>query len=482
MVTRVAATLKDIFYPDSIAIVGASSDERKEKSGWTGTLLNFGYKGKLYPINPKATKVLGLKACPSVKDIEGQVDYAILNVSASLVPGLLEECVDKGVKVVHIFAAGFRETGKEKGMRLQEEVESIIERTTTRVIGPNCMGVHCPESGLTFANLPKKGGPAALITQTGAGAGRIITYASGRGIYFGKVVSYGNAVDLDSSDFLEILADDPQIQFIALYIEGIKDGRRFFNAVKQCVREGKAIVMLKAGLTEASKEAAASHTAALAGSEQAWGALFEQTGVIRVYTLEEIAEQLVALQYIPPLQGRRVGIIGRGGGPGVIATEICERAGLKVVPYSAEMRAQLEKITTADAGSMTRNPVEIGVGRAGAQQGYADAFNIVASGPQVDFILTHLNPDAFVLYGGKPEWLNYSLDALIGLFRILPKPVAVILPAGETPESREIVHQAWARCAEAGLAVFRSYESAIRAISNLISYYQFKEVGRLLGN
>lgn len=475
MVTKVTATLKDIFYPDSIAIVGASGDERKEKSGWTGTLLNFSYKGKLYPINPKVTEILGLKAYPSVKSVEGQVDYAILNVSASLVPKLLEECVDKGVKVVHIFAAGFRETGKEKGKMLQEEVESIIEKTTTRVIGPNCMGVHCPESGLTFANLPKKGGAAALITQTGAGAGRIITYASGRGIYFGKAVSYGNAVDLDSSDFLEILADDPQIQFIALYIEGIKDGHRFLNAVKQCVREGKMIIMLKAGLTQASKEAVASHTGALAGSEEVWKAFFEQTGVIRVYTLEEIAEQLVALQYIPPLQGRRVGIIGRGGGPGVIATEICERAGLKVVPYSAEMRAQLEKITTADAGSMTRNPVEIGVGRAGAQQGYADAFKIVASGPQVDFILTHLNPDAFVLYGGKPEWLNYSLDALIGLFRTLPKPVAVILPTGETPESREIVHQAWARCAEAGLAVFRSYESATRAISNLISYYQFKE-------
>ena len=475
MVRKVAATLKYIFYPDSIAIVGASSDEQKEKTGWTGTLLNFGYKGKLYPINPKATEILGLKAYPSVKDVEGQVDYAILNVSALLVPGLLEECVDKGVKVVHIFAAGFGETGKEKGKILQKEVESIIEGTTTRVIGPNCMGVHCPESGLTFANLPKKGGAAALITQTGAGAGRIVTYASGRGIYFGKVVSYGNAVDLDSSDFLEILADDPQIQFIALYIEGIKDGHRFLNAVKECAREGKVIIMLKAGLTQASKEAAASHTGALAGSEEVWKAFFEQTGVIRVYTLEEIAEQLVALQYIPPLQGRRVGIIGRGGGPGVIATETCERAGLKVVPYSAEMRAQLEKITTADAGSMTRNPVEIGVGRAGAQQGYADAFKIVASSPEVDFILTHLNPDAFVLYGGKPEWLNYNLDALIGLFRTLPKPVAVVLPAGETPESREIVHQAWERCAEAGLAVFRSYESATRVISNLISYYQFKE-------
>src|SRR5512136_1531051 len=174
--------LRDIFYPESIAIIGASSDDLKEKSGWTGTLLNFGYKGRLYPVNPKAATILGLKAYPSLKEIEGQVDYVILNLATTLVPKALEDCAAKDVKVVHIFTSGFAEVGNEQGKRLQEEVQSIIERTGIRTIGPNCMGVHSPGGGVSFANLPREEGPAALISQTGAGAARTILYGNSRGI------------------------------------------------------------------------------------------------------------------------------------------------------------------------------------------------------------------------------------------------------------------------------------------------------------
>ena len=467
--------LEDIFYPKSIAVIGASSDEEKERRGWVGMLLKFGYQGKLFPINPKAKRILGLTAYPSVKEIPEPVDYAILNVPAPSVPKLLIDCAVKGVKVVHIFAAGFAETGKPEGRKLEKEVQSIIRKSNLRAIGPNCMGVYCPSSGMTFADFPKKDGPAALVCQTGAGIGRIITYARSRGIYFGKAVSYGNAVDLDSYDFVELLQRDPKTHYIALYIEGVKDGKRLFNVVRHCIAAGKPVVMLKAGLTKAGRDAAASHTGALAGNERAWEAFFTQTGAIQVYTLEEIVEQLVALQYLPRPAGRRVAIIGRGGGPGVVAAEVCERAGLEVPPFNAETRSQLEKITTAEAGSMTRNPVEVGVGRAGAQTGYVDAFRIIAQCPEVDVILTHLNPEAFVIYGGEPEWLNYSVEALLGVFKELPKPVALILPNGETPESRELVEQAWARCSEAGLATFRSYESAAKAISKLLSHYESAE-------
>jgi acyl-CoA synthetase (NDP forming) len=464
--------LRDIFYPESIAIIGASSDDLKEKSGWTGTLLNFGYKGRLYPVNPKAATILGLKAYPSLKEIEGQVDYVILNLATTLVPKALEDCAAKEVKVVHIFTSGFAEVGNEQGKRLQEEVQSIIERTGIRTIGPNCMGVHSPGGGVSFANLPREEGPAALISQTGAGAARIILYGNSRGIHFGKAISYGNAVDLDSPDFLEMLADDSNTKYIALYIEGVKDGRRLLTATQKCLKNGKMVVILKAGLTEAGREAATSHTGALAGSEQGWGAFFAQTGAIRVRTLEEIVDQLVALQCMSKPGGRRVGIIGRGGGPGVIATEICERSNLKVPPFSGTVRSLLEKITTASGGSMIRNPVEVGVGRVGAQQGYIEAFKILALSQEVDLILTHLNPEAFILYGGAPEWLNDSIDVLCQVFKTLPIPVALMLPSGETPESREVVQQAWAQCSKAGLAVFRTYESAATAISNLVTCYE----------
>jgi acyl-CoA synthetase (NDP forming) len=389
------------------------------------------------------------------------------------VPKALEDCIAKGIKVVHVFSSGFAEVGNEEGKKLQEEIRSIKDRANIRLIGPNCMGVHSAEGGISFANLPRKDGPAALISQTGAGAARAIIYGSSRGIYFGKAVSYGNAVDLDSPDFLEMFADDPKAEFIALYIEGVKDGRRLFNATRRCIMNGKPVVILKAGLTEAGREAAISHTGALAGSEQGWEAFFAQSGAIRVLTLEEIIDQLVALQYISRVRGKRIGIIGRGGGPGVVAAEICERANLKVPSFSSAVRKQLEKITTADAGSMIRNPVEVGVGRVGAQQGYIEAFKILANSQEVDMILTHLNPEAFILYGGAPEWLNESINALLEVFRTLPKPVALVLPNGETPKSREIVQNAWARCSEVGLAVFRSYESAANAIGKLVSFYDF---------
>jgi len=461
---------KEIFYPTSIAVIGASSDEAKEKEGWVGRLLEFGYEGKIYPINPKGARILGLKSYPSVRDVAGTVDYAIFNVPASLVPNLLKECADKKVKVAHIFSSGFKETGKDEGVKLEQEVERIVRETDIRVIGPNCVGIHCPEGRVTFARFPKRSGPAALVSQTGAGATRIVTYASKRGIYFSKVVSYGNAVDLESTDFLELLSEDPEVKFIGCYIEGVKDARRFANVVKNCMKT-KPVVILKAGVTEASSQAAVSHTGALAGSEQIWQAFFKQSGAIRVDTLEEIVEQMVALQYISPPKGRRIGIIGRGGGPGVIATEICEKAGLRVVPFTPEVRIELERIIPA--GSSVGNPVEIGLGRAGASPHYADAFEIIAASPHIDLILTHLNPDAFVQWGGRPEWLHYSIDTLLNIFRKLPKPVALVLSPSETDEARDVVAEAWVRCLDAGLAVFRSYEAAAKAISKLIQYHEF---------
>lgn len=465
---------KEIFCPASIAVVGASSDPVKEREGFVGRLINFGYQGRIYPINPKATEILGLKSYPSVKNVPEPIDYAIFNVNAPLVPRLLKECGEKRVKTVHIFTSGFKESGDPVGIKVEEEIGRLSREIGVRIIGPNCMGIYNPSCGITFANLPKKTGPAALVSQTGSGAARVITYGDRRGIYFGKVVSYGNAVDLDSTDFIELLSEDPEIKFIGCYIEGVKDVPRFNRVLKKCV-EKKPVVMVKTGATEASREVAASHTGALGGSEEIWQAFFRQSGVIRVHTLEEIVEQMVALQYLPPPKGPRVGIIGRGGGYGVIATEICEKAGLKVHAFSGELRGKLNQIIPVSAGSSNRNPVEIGVGASGASPYYADAFKIISDSPEIDLILTHINPDSFIHWGGKPEWLLESVDALINVFKKLSKPVALVLLPGETDESSPLVVQAWAKCADAGLAVFRSYETAARTIWNLIQHNQFKE-------
>lgn len=468
-------TVREVFLPDSIAVIGASSDDQKEKRSWTGNLMDFGYRGRLYPVNPKATSVLGLKCYASITAIEEPVDYAIIALPRELVPMALSDCARKGVRVAHVFTSGFAETASEEGRRLQAEIRRIVERSQTRVIGPNCLGVYCPEGGVTFANLPKRHGSAALISQTGAGAARTIIYANSLGVHFGKAVSYGNAVDLDSTDFLEALIDDPETQSIALYIEGVRDGQRLLQLTQESVRRGKPVVTLKSGLSGAARAAVSSHTGALAGSDQGWQAYFAQSGAIPVSTLEEIGEQLLALQGLGECRGNRVAIIGRGGGPGIIATEICERYGLAVPRFSDETKAKLAQTTTAEAGSIIRNPVEVGIGRAGAQQSYIDAFRAVANSDEIDLILTHLNPEAFILYGGNPAWVSHSVNALLDVFRDLPKPVILVLPPGEAPESREIVIELWARCAEAGLPVFRGYESAARSVSKAIRFYQYHD-------
>ncbi len=267
--------MEEVFFPKSIAVIGASSDSEKErKSGWLGRLLQFGFKGRIYPINPKVKEILGIKAFPSIGEVPDSLDYVVMAIPRHLVPASLNECVSKGVKVVHIYTAGFSETGTREGIQLQKELEEIIQTGHTRVIGPNCMGVYCPSGGLSFdIRFPKEKGSITFISQTGVGGRRLISLATGRGLRFSKAVSYGNAIDLNVTEFLEYAVSDPETGLILLYVEGLTDGRRFFNLLREC---RKPVVLLKAGLSESGSGAVASHTASLAGSRQVWEALFRQ--------------------------------------------------------------------------------------------------------------------------------------------------------------------------------------------------------------
>ena len=463
--------LEEIFHPKSIAIVGASSSE--SETGWPARLLNFGYSGHLYPVNPRAAEINGLKAYPTVRDIPGSVDYAIFNIPARLTPQIMEDCAAKRVKVVHIYTAGFSETGKEEGKQLEEQVAAIARDGGVRIIGPNCLGVYYPAAGLTFSPIfSQKPGNVAFLSQTGAGATRLVQLANNKGIYFSKVISYGNAIDLDATDFLEYLAGDTETEIIAGYIEGVRDGRRFLEAVKQCLRT-KPVIILKAGLTESGAGAAASHTAARAGSESVWDAFFKQTGAIPVNTLEEIADVILTLLRMPCPKGRRVGIVGRGGGLGVIATDTCERAGLKVPPFLPETRKQLEAIIP-EAGAGVRNPVESARGISEAADFYTKGLKIVDADPQIDFILTHIDVD---VYGGDQpnllEQLMKAAEVLSGTAHTLSKPVAVVLYAGEHLETVAAVLEARKRLLKAGIPVYPTIEAAAKAISRLIRYHEF---------
>ena len=464
------STMKYCFYPDSVAVIGASSDAAKEKkTGWIGRLIQFGYKGKIYPINPKGKEVLGLKAYPSIGEVPGSIDYAIMSIPRRFVPNALQECVAKEVKVVHIYTAGFSELGSEEGIALQKELEKIIKVGNTRVIGPNCMGIYSPSVGLSFdTRFPKDNGVITFISQTGVGGRRLIQLASARGLRFNKAVSFGNAIDLNVTDFLEYAVSDPKTEIILLYVEGLTDGRRFFETLRDCK---KPTVLLKAGLSESGRGAVASHTGSLAGSKQVWEALFKQTGAITVDTLEESVEQLLALQMLPPIKGRGVGLVGRGGGFGVLTSDMCEREGLKVPQLEPDTKKRLAEIIDSEAGSSIRNPVEIGLGNTGVSEHYINGLKLVASDPQIDVIITFLNPQDYIHYGIK-GWVEDLCKALIEAKRILTKPFAVVFLAAQSLEVFESILQLQTMCMEEGIACFSSLDAAVKAISKSITYYQ----------
>jgi len=463
--------LDEIFHPKSLAVVGASASE--PGAGWVARQIQFGFKGTVYPVNPRATEIDGLKCYPTLRDIPGPVDYVIFNVPLRLAPQIMEDCVAKKVKIAHIFTAGFSETGTAEGKQTEARVAAIAKAGGVRVLGPNCMGLHYPAEGITFnSSHSKQPGHLAFISQSGAGANRFIGLANSRGIYFSKAISYGNAIDLNASDLMEYLTSDDETRIIACYTEGVREGQRFFNAVKNCTKT-KPVVMLKAGLTEGGAGAAASHTASLAGSVSTWNAFFKQTGTIQVNSLEEIADVVLALSLMTSPKGRRVGIVGRGGGLGVMATDACERAGLKVPPFVPETRQRLLNVIP-EVGAGVRNPVETDARFSGIADFYTNGLKIVAADPQIDFILTHIGVD---VYGGRVNDLQGEMartaDVLARVAPTLPKPVAIVLYPGEHLKAISAVLETRERLVKAGIPVYPTIDAAARAVNRLIDYHEF---------
>jgi len=357
---------------------------------------------------------------------------------------------------------------------LQAEIERTVRPSKTSLLGPNCMGVYCPAGGLTFdESFSRESGSIGFVSQTGVGARRLVRLALGRGLRFSKVVSYGNASDLSGTDFLEYVLSDPETKTILLYVEGLTDGHRFFELLRECTLK-KPVVLLKAGLSESGAGAVASHTASLAGSRETWQALFKQTGAIPVESLEEAVEQLVAVVNIPHIKRRNVGLVGRGGGIGCVTTDMCEREGLKVPAFASETRSNLVEATSDYAGSSVRNPVETGIGRTGLSKRYSEAIQIVAADPQIDIVMTFLNPEAYFEYD-IGDWVNEVSTQLIETAKILPKPLAMMLLPGQNVEVFEGNLEIQRRLQKAGVACFSSLDVGIRAVSKLIAYYEFKD-------
>jgi len=382
--------LDTFFNPQSVAVVGASRDPEKLGYAVLANLKDAGYPGSLYPVNPKADEILGFKAYPSVLEIPDPVDLAVIVIPYRFVPAALEQCGQKGIPTVVVISAGFREAGLE-GLEREMELIEIAHKYKLRIIGPNCLGVIDTDTPLnaTFAAGMPPGGPIAFMSQSGALGTAVLDMAMAGRIGFSKFASLGNKADVSEIDLLEAWGDDPASRVILIYVEGLPDGQKFIEVARKVTR-GKPVVAIKSGVTASGSRAVSSHTGSLAGSEAAYKAAFRQAGVIRATSMEELFDYARALAYQPLLKGDRIGIVTNAGGPGILATDALEHAGMGIAHLGPETTEALTGFLPGAAS--VGNPVDV-LGDALADR-YQRAVRLVLDDLNVDGLIVIVTPQA----------------------------------------------------------------------------------------
>ena len=432
-----------LLQPSSIAVIGASSTEGKVGHDILKNLLTQGYEGEVYPINPKSDEILGKKAYPSVSDVEGAIDLAIVVIPAKFVPDVLEECAAENIKNIVIISAGFSEVHTKEGDALEEKVKTIGEKHNLRIVGPNCLGILRPTSKMnaSFAKELPEAGSVALVSQSGAMAVAVMDASNELGIGYSTIASIGNKTTMDECDFLELCEKDEDTKVVGLYLESIKDGKRFLDTAMR-VSDSLHIVLLKSGVSEHGKEAAASHTGALAGSDAAIDAMCSQAGIHRAQKMEEFLDLLEMLSTQPPLLSPNIAVITNAGGPGILATDAAEKSGL-VLPALTERTATPLKEALPKAAS-TGNPIDV-IGDADADR-YRAALTACGDDPNIDGICVMLTPQVMTpceevaqaivhwntAYPLMPITTSFMGDDSVGTARQIVQKNGI--PSFETPE------------------------------------------------
>jgi acyl-CoA synthetase (NDP forming) len=387
MKTQDAIEFEYIFNPRTVALIGASTE-----NGFAHSLTNSKLWDKLYLVNPRYSELFGKKCYKSILDIPANIDYVVIAVPATHVPKVLAECIEKGVKAAHVFTAGFSETSIPERIKLENEVRDVA-KGKIRLIGPNCMGIYCSKSGLSFTwDASFEEGPVGVVTQSGTFGVEFLNIGKIRNLKFSKVISYGNAIDLDCPDFLEYLADDPDTKIIALYMEGTRNGRRLKTALARAAKN-KPVLALKGGITEHGSRAASSHTGSLAGSPEIWNSIFTQTGVAQVEDFDELLNASLALTYAPFPTGKGTSIITNSGGFSVLETDASVKAGLEVPQFTQETLAQLRKMVPV-AGTSISNPLDawpIFYNLSGSEGNLGDVIKILARDKNIHSIILHMD-------------------------------------------------------------------------------------------
>lgn len=382
--------LETFFTPQSVAVVGASRDVEKLGYAVLNNIKASGFAGKIYPINPKADEILDLKTYPSVLDVPDPIDLAVIVIPARFVLAAVEECGQKKIPSVVVISAGFREAGRE-GLEQELELLQIAKKHNIRLIGPNCLGIINTNVNLnaTFAAGMPPAGPIAFMSQSGALGTAVLDMAMAGRIGFSKFVSLGNKADVSEIDLMAAWGEDENSRVILMYVEGVPHGQRFIETAKKITRK-KPVVAIKSGVTASGSRAVSSHTGSLAGSEAAYKAAFNQAGIIRATSMEALFDYARAFAYQPPLKGDRIAIVTNAGGPGILATDALERAGLQIPRLSRETTEKL--MAKLPGAASAANPVDV-LGDALADR-FEFALQEVLNDPVVDGVIVIVTPQA----------------------------------------------------------------------------------------
>lgn len=451
-------TLDCFFRPRSVAVIGASRDPQKLGYTILDNLLKHRYPGRIYPVNPQAQEIFHLKVYPTVTQIPDPVDMAVIVVPAPVVPFVLQECGMKGVKGVVIISAGFRETGAE-GLQREKELVAMARRYGIRIVGPNCLGVINTFHSLnaTFAEGMPNPWEVGLMSQSGAMATAILDWANLADVGFSKFISMGNMADVDEVDLLEYWKDDEECKVIVGYLESIDRGQRFLEVARQLTAR-KPLVLMKVGRTAAGAAAASSHTGALSTPDQVIEAAFQQAGITRAETMEQLFDFTMCFSWAPLPKGERMAVITNAGGPGVMTTDAIENSGLHMAQLGPQTLTTLGEHLPQSAS--THNPIDL-LGDALADR-YLAALEAVLRDPGVDGVFVLLTPQAVT----EPERTARVITSHV---RSFDKPVMAVYMGGVA------VGRGTDMLEEARVPVYAYPERAVRAMAALVEYGRYLE-------
>ncbi|PPA80289.1 MAG: Succinyl-CoA ligase [ADP-forming] subunit alpha [ANME-2 cluster archaeon HR1] len=451
--------LEELFEPSSIAIIGASRDPKKPGGAILANLIKE-FEGNIYPVNPKSDMVQGFKCYHSVDEVPS-AELAVIVIPAGLVPDTLKQCSKKDTKNVVIISAGFKESGPE-GAILEKQIIDISRDSGIRILGPNCLGLLNTHNGMnaTFAAGSARKGNIAIMSQSGALCTSILDWAASENIGFSKFLSLGNKADIAENDLLDSWSHDDETDVILAYLEGIKDGQQFIRTAREATKR-KPVVVIKSGRTSTGSKAAASHTGTLAGSDRAYTSAFDQSGVIRAYSMEELFDYSRAFSTQPLPEGFNVAIITNAGGPGIMAADACEEVGLRLASFKPETIDKLRHGLPPQANIY--NPIDV-LGDATSQR-YDLALEAAMSDPIVDGIIVLVSPQAMTD-------VEQIAQAVIRTSGNRTKPIVTSLIGGNSMVEGD-------KILDMGKVPNYPYPGrAAKALSVLAKYRQYKEIVR----